>query len=98
MDRPTALSRLRSLESELRQRGVGALFLFGSHARGEASDGSDLDLFFDYPPEARLSLLDVIGLKHFLQDQLNTPIDLITRSSLHPLLRGDIEAEAIAVF
>ena len=98
MDRATALSRLRTLESELRRRGVGSLFLFGSAARNEAAAGSDLDLFLDPSTEARLSLLDIIGIGHFIEERLATPVDVMTRASLHPLLRSDIEAEAVPVF
>jgi uncharacterized protein len=92
------IEALRALEPELRKRGVGALYLFGSTARGEATANSDIDLFFDDAPNARLSLLDVIGIQHFLQDMLGKKVDLITRDSLHPLLRADIEAEAVPVF
>ena len=92
------LQRLRALEPELRKRGVGALYLFGSTARGEAKSDSDIDLFFDDAPSAQLSLLDVIGIQHFLQDMLGKKVDVMTRDSLHPLLRADIEAEAVPVF
>jgi predicted nucleotidyltransferase len=92
------LERLRALEPELRKRGVGSLYLFGSTARGEATADSDIDLFFDDAANADLSLLDVIGIQHFLQDTLGKSVDLITRDSLHPLLRADIESEAVAVF
>lgn len=94
----TAVEKLRTLEPELRERGVAALYVFGSRARGDASPQSDLDLFFDDAPGAHLSLLDLIGIQHFLQDVLGMPVDLMTRNSLHPLLRADIEAEAVAVF
>jgi len=77
---------------------VGALYLFGSTARGEATLESDVDLFFDDEPNARLSLLDVIGIQHLLEEVLGRKVDLMTRDSLHPLLRADIESEAVAVF
>ncbi|MGH6950196.1 MAG: nucleotidyltransferase family protein [Vitreimonas sp.] len=92
------VERLRSLEPELRARGVASLYLFGSAARGDAREGSDIDLFFDDEPHVRLSLLDVIGIQHFLEDALNTPVDVMTRDSLHPMMRADIEAEAVPVF
>ncbi|MEQ1707521.1 MAG: nucleotidyltransferase family protein [Terricaulis sp.] len=98
LDSDTALAQLRRLEPELRQFGVASLYLFGSLARGEAESESDVDLFFERQPGRRLSLLDVIGIRHFLEDQLHSPVDLILRESLHPMLRGDIEAEAVAVF
>ncbi len=92
------LTQLRNLEPQLRQFGIASLYLFGSHARGDAASTSDVDLFFERQPGRRLSLLDVIGIRHFLEDRLHSPVDLILRESLHPMLRGDIEAEAVAVF
>jgi uncharacterized protein len=42
------IARLKEHEAELRRLGVDHLHLFGSVARDEASDRSDVDLFFDY--------------------------------------------------
>jgi uncharacterized protein len=98
MEKSALLDRLRALEPELRRSGVERLYLFGSAARGEARAESDVDLFFDNKSDARLSLLDVIGIRHFLEDTLAARVDLLTRDSLHPLLRCDIEAEAVPVF
>ena len=98
MDRQAALVKLRPLEGELRRRGVAALCLFGSSAPGEAGPDSDVDLFVDTVPGARMSLLDLIGVQQFLEGVLAARVDLTTRNSLHPLLRRDIEAQAVAVF
>ncbi|HUZ12366.1 MAG TPA: nucleotidyltransferase domain-containing protein [Caulobacteraceae bacterium] len=54
----TILERLRSLSPELRHEfGVESLAVFGSYARGEATDASDLDLLVDFLAEARHLLL-----------------------------------------
>jgi uncharacterized protein len=79
-------------------RGVTALFLFGSTARDEATAPSDLDLFIDYDHGSRVSLVDLVGIKQLLERRLGVPIDLTTRDSLDPLLRGRIEASAERVF
>lgn len=75
-----------------------SLYLFGSAERGEPSPYSDLDLFIDYDQERHFSLIDLVGIKQFLQEQMATEIDITTRDSLHPLLREDIERSAIRVF
>lgn len=92
------IDQLRALEPELRRNGVERLYLFGSAARDEAGADSDVDLFFDNRADVRFSLLDVIGIRHFLEDALTVRVDVMTRDSLHPLLRGDIESEAVPVF
>jgi len=44
MDRAQVIAKLKSVEPELRAHGVGALFLFGSYARNEARENSDVDV------------------------------------------------------
>jgi uncharacterized protein len=72
--------------------------LFGSVARDEAETRSDLDLFIDYDPEGKFSLLELVGIKLLLEQRLGVRVDVTTRDSLHPLLRADIEQQAIRVF
>ena len=92
-----ATSRLKAHAGTLRLAGIGALYLFGSTARNEATADSDVDLFFD-PARPGLSLFDVMDLRDSLAILLGRPVDVMTRSSLHPYLRPRIEAEAIRVF
>ncbi len=93
-----AVDTLRRYSDALRARGATALFLFGSTVRDEAGPSSDLDLFIDYDPAQKFSLIDLVAIKHFLEDELDRPIDLTTRDSLHPMLRATIESEAVRVF
>lgn len=74
------------------------LYLFGSAARDKARPDSDLDLFIDYDPARRFSLLDLVGIKQLLEEQMSAEIDITTRDSLHPMLKDDIERSAVRVF
>jgi len=77
----------------VRQRfGVRALSVFGSVARGEASETSDLDILVDFTGPATFD--GFMGLKLFLEDSLGVKVDLVTRAALKPGLRARIEAEA----
>lgn len=82
----------------LRALGATSLYLFGSVARDEAGPSSDLDLFIDYDAGQKFSLVDLAGLKLFLEDELSANIDVTTRNSLHPRLRRKIEDTAIRIF
>ena len=98
MKRDAALARLRVMEPELRRQGLSALFLFGSVARDEASDGSDIDLLFDVPPDARFSLFDQARIQSELADTLDAGVDLVPLEALKPNLRTRLEAEMVRVF
>ncbi len=70
--------------AELRAAGLSALYLFGSQARGEAREESDIDLAFDVSDEANanFSLLDQAGLQIRLQELFDRKVDFFERSAL----------------
>ena len=72
--------------------------MFGSAVRDEAKTDSDLDLFIDYDPKKKFSLVDLVGIKLFLEDALGVEVDVTTRDSLRPMLRKEIEQSALRVF
>lgn len=92
------IEKLRQHADAVKGMGATALYLFGSTARDEAQASSDIDLFIDYDPGKRFSLLDLVGIKQLLEEELAIEVDVTTRSSLHPMLREGIEQSAIRVF
>jgi predicted nucleotidyltransferase len=98
MDRKQIIDRLRQNTDAIRGMGAVSLYLFGSVASDQARPDSDVDLFIDYDPARRFSLIDLVGIKQFLEEQMATEIDITTRDSLHPLLKDDIERSATRVF
>jgi predicted nucleotidyltransferase len=97
MERGEAIAKLKQHETELKRLGVDHLYLFGSTARGEARDDSDVDLFFDHP-EGSLGLFDLMDVKDAAARILGRKADIMTRRSLHSVLRDRIEASALQVF
>ena len=97
MHRQAALITLRDHEAEFHQLGVEHLYIFGSTARDEARADSDVDLFFDHP-EGSLGLYELIDIKQAAARILGRKTDIMTRRSLHPALRRDIETSALQVF
>jgi predicted nucleotidyltransferase len=98
MRKAEAIEKLRRQADAIRALGATSLYLFGSVARDEASPDSDLDLFIDYDENRKFSLVDLVGIKLFLEDELSTEIDVTTRNSLHPKLKDRIEAASVKVF
>jgi len=96
--RAEAIIRLKPFERRLRDRGISALYLFGSTARHEAGEVSDLDLLYEYDQSGRFSLFDQAGAMLELADELGTRVDLVSRIGLRPALRARIESEMVRVF
>lgn len=97
MRRDEAMDRLRTHEAELRRLGVLHLYMFGSTARDEAGETSDIDLFFDYR-KGEFGLFELMEVKDYARDLLGGPVDIMTRDSLHKALRKRIEETALRVF
>jgi predicted nucleotidyltransferase len=69
--------------------------VFGSVARGEADEQSDIDLLVDMEPGR--SLLDLGGLLMDLQALLGQKVDVVTERGLKPRIRERVLAEAVAL-
>jgi predicted nucleotidyltransferase len=98
MRKSEAIERLKSNAEAIRALGATSLYLFGSVARDEAKQASDIDLFIDYDPASRFNAFDLIGIKLMLEEKLDAPVDITTRDGLHPRLKSTIEETAMQVF
>ena len=94
--REDILKKLDEQRLQLVTAGVNSLALFGSLARDEAIDSSDVDLLVEFVRPT--GLLGLIALKHALEKALEVEkVDLLTPEGLHPALKRRILAEAIRV-
>jgi predicted nucleotidyltransferase len=97
MQKDEALAKLQARQADFRRLGVSNLYLFGSTVRGEASDLSDVDLFFDYE-KGSFGVYELMDVKSFAATVLGQKTDIMTRDSLHWALRRSIEETAVRVF
>ena len=79
----------------LRHHDVARAAIFGSFARGDAEESSDLDILIEFRGEK--SLLDLVGLKLDLEDSLGRSVDVLTYNALHPAIRDRILSEQVRV-
>jgi predicted nucleotidyltransferase len=98
MKREEVISKLKQAEPTLRGFGVAALYLFGSHARGEARPGSDVDVFVDPVADKKFGFIPFMDAYETIQSAIGQNVDYGTRAGLHPLLRPEIEREAVRIF
>jgi predicted nucleotidyltransferase len=86
------LRRLKPALSEM--FGITKLGVFGSVARNEAREDSDVDIIVEMPPD----LYSMVHLKERLETALNAPVDLVRyRSGMNALLKERIERDAVYV-
>ena len=87
---------IRMHQSELQEQfGITSMRLFGSVARGEQQEGSDVDLFVTMPPK----MFNYILAAQYLEQLLGRSVDLIRdHSNLRPFFRQQKERDGIDVF
>ena len=69
------------------------LGIFGSYARGEENEKSDLDILIDF--ETKVNLLELIGIEQEISERLGIKVDLITLRSVNASLKPYIESDLI---
>ena len=94
MHRQAILDRLNAEAPGLRAKyGVQSLAVFGSMARGDDHEGSDVDILVTF--EGPATFQGYMGLKLDLEDLLGRRVDLLTSKSVSPEMKANIDTEAI---
>ena len=85
-------------DAEIRRRfKINEIYVFGSVVRGEMNEQSDIDVFVVFENAATPTLFDLSNLSFYLEELLQTTVDLGTKNSLHPALKNQILKEAVRV-
>lgn len=96
MRRDEVLAILKAHMDEVKMRfGVQSLYLFGSTARDEAAETSDVDILVEFVPEACAGLFELYDLKTHLEALLRREVDLLTPDGLRGWMREEVLKEAV---
>ena len=82
--------------SILKEHGAKKISIFGSYARGEATNKSDLDIIVEF--EAPKGLITFVGIENELSEILGIKVDLLTERSISPYLIDRIKKEAVVIY
>ncbi|MGZ8388501.1 MAG: nucleotidyltransferase family protein [Rhodoplanes sp.] len=85
-------------QDALRARGIRHAALFGSVARGEARSTSDVDVLIELDPALKLDVFAYAGLKRFVAELFDGPVDVVNKAALKPYLRRPVAADAVYAF
>jgi len=80
--------------------GIKRIAIFGSFARGEASQESDVDILVEFfePRRIPVGLLSWVRLERELSQRVGRKVDLVSFSGLRPRLRKEIEREMVVIY
>ena len=81
------------LHEVLRRHGVTNPEIFGSAARGDDREDSDVDLLVDFAPGT--SIIDIIGIQRELEELLGVPVDLVPRNGLKERVRARAQKDLL---
>ena len=98
MTRDEIIAKIRSSAPALRAEGVTKLAIFGSRAREDARQDSDLDILIDVDPDAKFSLLTLVGVEHIVRDATGLETQASMRRSLDSRMAERITDDIIEVF
>jgi len=73
-----------------KQFGIKFIGVFGSYARDEANDKSDIDILYEIYKDKKLSLFNYLKLVSDLEKNLNKKVDLVRQSALKPQIKDYI--------
>ncbi|RLI30838.1 nucleotidyltransferase [Candidatus Bathyarchaeota archaeon] len=87
------IETLRRHGKEIRERfSVRRMGVFGSYARGDQREGSDVDILVEFDKPTFDNFMD---LSIYLKDLLGKEVDLVTPNSLSPYIRPMVEKEVV---
>lgn len=95
MERKKLLSLIKENRANLTKLGVKSLSLFGSVARGEDTENSDVDMLVEF--EGKVTFDSFMDTKFFLEDLLGVSVDLVMPQTIRPQIKTYIMQDLVHV-
>lgn len=98
MSQSYIISAIRALQWECLNRGIDHLSLFGSYARNDFTQDSDVDLLYERNASNTLDLVWYETIQAMIQQKIGKKIDLIYKHAMHPVLLQEASSTMISIF
>jgi predicted nucleotidyltransferase len=86
------MNNIQSIQNKivpiLKQANIKKAALFGSYARGDNTEKSDIDILIAFPENA--TLLDLVRLQRHLEENLSKKVDIVSYNAISPLIKDSI--------
>ncbi len=92
------IGTLKTHKNALKEKGVMHAAVFGSTARGEDKEGSDIDILIDLDKSRPINVFDYASIKDEIKQIVGGRVDVVTREGLKEALRERVEKEAVDAF
>lgn len=87
------------VQKYFKDKPVNKVYLFGSYARGDAKEDSDIDLIVEIDDsKKRLSLFDFLRLQLGIENSLNKKVDLVEPHLFFPRIKIQAEKEKLILY
>ncbi len=87
---------IRIITEILKKNDAIKVSIFGSFARGEEREESDIDLLVEFA--SKKSLLDVIRIERELTESLNRKVEIVTEKAISPYMISSIKNEMVTIY
>ena len=98
MDRQTAIDCIKQNQPQLEAMGLRHISLFGSTARGQAGDGSDVDLAVTIDEAAGIDLFRFAAISEQVRKLLGTAVDLVVEPARNARMQKQIDRDRLRVY
>jgi predicted nucleotidyltransferase len=98
MTRDQIIATIRKNAEAIKAEGVTKLAIFGSHVRGDNRPDSDIDVLVEVAPDVSFSLLNLIGVRHIIEDAAGLQAQATMRRSIPPRFAERIADDILEVF
>ncbi len=92
----TIMSIKEAIEPIAKEYGLKRVFLFGSYAKGTATEESDVDLLFE--KGRKLTLLGMSGMLQDAREALDTQVDLVSAGGISEEFKNEIKGSEILIY
>lgn len=98
MQKEKIAAKIMSARKALQSEGVVHLALFGSRARGDFREDSDLDILLEVAPDSKFSILNLVGVEDIITTHTGLKSNAFMRRSLDESFKASVEKDVIEVF